>query len=122
MFEKVAKSIITRDLPLERPGRAVHRRLRLSLGHTLDRFLLVRTALELALAAFPGPVSSGHVSARRRVVIAHASGVVTGIGLTPAGVHWTTDVLASLGLGVMLLDLLVLADPFRTRASDTASA
>jgi len=118
MLEVLAKSIIPRTFPhtgrdvLYTGGHAYPS------GHTLNGFLLVWTALELVVIAFPVLVTSAaRLTAHRRLVIAQVSGVVTGIALTLAGVHWLTDVLASLGLGVILLALVSSADPFRTRAA-----
>jgi len=116
-LETLAKAIIPRTYPaggrdvLYTGGRAYPS------GHTLNGFLLVWTALELVAIAFPVLVASGRLTAHRRLVIAQVTGVVTGVALTLAGVHWLTDVLASLGLGVILLALLSTADPFRTRAA-----
>jgi membrane-associated phospholipid phosphatase len=120
-FEVLAKSIIPRTFPssgrdvLHTGGHAYPS------GHTLNGFLLVWTALELAVIAFRGLAASGRLTARRRLVVAPVTGVVTGVALTLAGVHWLTDVLASLGLGIILLELLVVADPFRTRAAERAA-
>ena len=120
-LEVLAKSIIPRTFPssgrdvLHAGGTAYPS------GHTLNGFLLVWTALELAVIAFPGLVASGRLTARRRLVVASVAGVVTGVALTLAGVHWLTDVLASLGLGIILLELLAVADPFRTRAAERAA-
>lgn len=85
-------------------------------GHTLNGFVLVWTGLELLVLAFPGVFAlRARLRARRRFVIALATGFLTGVALTLSDVHWLTDVLASVGLGIIVLDLLVRADPFGAR-------
>ena len=112
-FEQVAKSIVPRTYPVSGEDQLFVGGRAYPSGHTLNTFLLVWTVLELAVIAFPRLAESGGLTARRLVIIARVTGVVVGMALTLAGVHWLSDVLASLGLGVVLLDLLVWADPFR---------
>ena len=121
VFEKLAKSVIPRTFPSSGRDVLYTGGTAYPSGHTLNGFLLVWTALELAAISFPALVSSGRLSAHRRAVVAQVTGFVTGVALTLAGVHWLSDVLASLGLGIILLELLVVADPFRTRAAERAA-
>jgi membrane-associated phospholipid phosphatase len=115
-FQVVIKSIIPRTYPASGEDLLFVRDDAYPSGHTLNGFVLVWVGLELSVLAFPGIlVTTGRLMARRRVAIALLTGSLTAVALTLSDVHWTTDVLASLGLGIILLDLLVRADPFRTR-------
>jgi membrane-associated phospholipid phosphatase len=117
-LQTVAKSIIPRTYPVSGEDLLFVRGDAYPSGHTLNGFVLVWTSLELLVLAFPGVFAlPARLRARRRFVIALATGFLTGVALTLSDVHWLTDVLASLGLGIILLDLLVRADPFRARRS-----
>jgi membrane-associated phospholipid phosphatase len=117
-LQTVVKSIIPRTYPASGEDLLFGRGDAYPSGHTLNGFLLVWTALELLVLAFPRVFAhSARLTARRRYLIALVTGFLTGVALTLSDVHWLTDVLASLGLGVILLDLLVRADPFRARRS-----
>jgi membrane-associated phospholipid phosphatase len=112
-LQTVIKSIIPRTYPVSGEDLLFVRGDAYPSGHTLNGFLLVWTVLELLVLAFPGTLAStGRLTARRRHAVALVTGFLTGVALTLSDVHWLTDVLASLGLGVILLDLLVRADPF----------
>jgi membrane-associated phospholipid phosphatase len=122
-LQTVTKSIIPRTYPVSGRDLLFVRGDAYPSGHTLNGFVLVWTVLELLVVAFPGVFAcSGRLRARRRFVIALATGFVTAVALTLSDAHWLTDVLASLGLGIILLDLLVWTDPFRTRAAERARA
>jgi membrane-associated phospholipid phosphatase len=117
-LQTVTKSIIPRTYPVSGEDLLFVRGDAYPSGHTLNGFVLVWTALELLVLAFPGVFAlRARLTAPRRYVIALVTGFLTGVALTLSDVHWLTDVLASLGLGILLLDLLVRADPFRTRRS-----
>jgi membrane-associated phospholipid phosphatase len=117
-LQTVTKSIIPRTYPVSGEDVLFGRGDAYPSGHTLNGFVLVWSALELLVLAFPGVfASTGRLTARRRYVVALVTGFLTAVALTLSDVHWLTDVLASLGLGIILLDLLVRADPFRTRRS-----
>lgn len=118
-LEKVTKSIIPRTYPSSGKDLLFVRGHAYPSGHTLNGFLLVWTVLELTVVSFPSFVA---LTAHRRLVIAQVTGLLTGLALTLSDVHWLTDVLASLGLGIILLDLLVSADPFRTSAAVRAAS
>ncbi|GAA4302585.1 hypothetical protein GCM10023178_09030 [Actinomadura luteofluorescens] len=82
-------------------------------GHTLNGFVLVWIILELVVVAFPA--SSGALPPRRRRDIAVVTGTVTAVALTVVDKHWLTDCLFSLALGPLLLQGLLILDPFATR-------
>ena len=112
-LQEALKSIIPRTYPASDEDLLFVRGDAYPSGHTLNGFVLVWTMLELLVIALPGVFPpAGWLNARRRLVTARATGFVTAVALTLADVHWLTDVLASLGLGVILLDLLARAEPF----------
>jgi membrane-associated phospholipid phosphatase len=117
-LQTVIKSIIPRTYPAGGEDLLFVRGDAYPSGHTLNGFVLVWTGLELLVLAFPRALAlRARLTARTRYVVALVTGFLTGVALTLSDVHWLTDVLASLGLGIILLDLLVRADPFRTRRS-----
>ncbi|MGI8332833.1 phosphatase PAP2 family protein [Actinomadura scrupuli] len=79
-------------------------------GHTLNAFVLVWVALELLVVA--APALAVRLPSERRLALALTTGLVAGIGLTLADYHWLTDVLASWGIGPLLLVPLIAARPF----------
>ncbi len=79
-------------------------------GHTLNGFVLIWIILELVVVAFPR--SAAALSPRRRRDIAVATGVITAVALTVVDKHWLTDCLFSLALGAVLLQILIILDPF----------
>lgn len=121
-LQEVLKSIIPRTYPASDQDLLFVRGDAYPSGHTLNGFILVWTVLELLVIALPGAFPPcGWLNARRRFVIALATGFMTAVALTLADVHWLTDVLASLGLGFILLDLLARAKPFGPGATVPAS-
>ncbi|WP_067813371.1 phosphatase PAP2 family protein [Actinomadura kijaniata] len=82
-------------------------------GHTLNAILLVWVILELLALALPA--AARRLPPRRRRALALASGVLAAVALVLADDHWLTDVLFSLALGPLLLDLLVRLSPFTGR-------
>lgn len=82
-------------------------------GHTLNGFVLVWIILQLTVVAFPA--SSRALHPRRRRDIAAVTGTVTAMALTVVDKHWLTDCLFSLALGPLLLQGLLILDPFAAR-------
>jgi membrane-associated phospholipid phosphatase len=82
-------------------------------GHTLNAFVLGWVVLELLVVAVP--VLAERLPPPRRHAVSLVAGVVAGVGLTLADDHWLTDVLASWGIGPILLALLIAARPFQGR-------
>jgi membrane-associated phospholipid phosphatase len=82
-------------------------------GHTLNAFVLWWVILELLVVAVP--VLAVQLPPLRRRAVALVAGAVTGVGLTLADDHWLTDVMASWGIGPILLALLIAARPFQHR-------
>jgi membrane-associated phospholipid phosphatase len=113
LLEALLKSPISRTYPVS--GRDVlfdHGDAYPS-GHTLNAFVLVWLALELLVVAVP-PLAA-RLPPPRRNAVALAAGVITGIGLTLTDHHWLTDVMASWGIGPILLALVIAARPFSRR-------
>jgi membrane-associated phospholipid phosphatase len=82
-------------------------------GHTLNACLLGWLVLELLVVAAPRLAVPLPPPRRRRVAL--VAGVVAGLGLTFADDHWLTDVMASWGIGPILLALLIATRPFEGR-------
>lgn len=80
-------------------------------GHTLNAFVLGWLTLELLVVAVPA--LAVRLPPPRRQAMALVAGVVAGIGLTLADYHWLTDVMASWGIGPILLALVIAARPLR---------
>ncbi|MBA8953868.1 phosphatase PAP2 family protein [Actinomadura namibiensis] len=83
-------------------------------GHTLNAILLVWVILELLALALPA-AAARRLPPRRRRALALASGALAAVALVLADDHWLTDVLFSLALGPLLLNLLVRLSPFTGR-------
>jgi membrane-associated phospholipid phosphatase len=118
LLQTLLKSLIPRTYPIGGKDLLFDHGDAYPSGHTLNALVLVWVALEVLVVAFPA--MAVRLPPPRRHVIALAAGVVTGIGLTLADYHWFTDVLASWGIGPILLALLIAARPFDREPPDTA--
>jgi hypothetical protein len=114
ILETLLKSLIPRTYPAGGRDLLFDQGDAYPSGHTLNAFVLVWVVLELLVVAVP--TSAAALPPPRRHLVALAAGVVAGLGLTLADYHWFTDVLASWGIGPVLLTLLIAARPFRPGA------
>jgi membrane-associated phospholipid phosphatase len=119
LAEVLLKSLIPRTYPISGRDLLFDQGDAYPSGHTLNAFVLVWVALELLAIAVP--TVAVRLPPQRRHLVALMVGVVAGIGLTLVDYHWFTDVLASWGIGPILLALLIAARPFGERTPSQSS-
>ncbi|SNR77097.1 phosphatase PAP2 family protein [Actinomadura mexicana] len=124
LLQVLLKAAIPRTFPISDTDVLFVRSDAYPSGHTLNGIVLVWIILELVAVAFPA--SSGALPPRRRRDIATVTGTVTAVALTVVDKHWLTDCLFSLALGPVLLQGLLILEPFAIRRgrerSDKGSA
>lgn len=104
------KAAIPRTFPISNTDVLFHGGTAYPSGHTLNGFVLEWMIFELLVVALPA--LRGPFTPLRRRDLAVVTGFIAGAGLTLTDYHWLTDVLFSLALGLILLDIVIRLRPF----------